>query len=341
MRRRIVNHHKLIKSFDRTADKTEDFFDTLFKSKAPRKKKDFTWKGPQYNPYKKEEDSGKKKLVLKLTILGISTALLIYLIIFSGLFNISYITISGNDKITAPEIELVIKNTLEYKSLGFIPNGSYFVANIEDIEEVLKHRFPIEKIVIEKKFPHVLNIQITEKISTIVYDNGSVYALVGLDGSVIELMRAVENHEWKDVLGSGVTTTEDGTTTTIAVVVDQIHTPDTKKIIDQAGEYPIVYDKRSHEIDKGQKVMKPEEVQLIIEWYNEIKNMDFSIDTFVIENDTDFSIETKQSWIIKGRITRKNTPDQIRELKLALQKIEDTKKLSYIDIRYENRIYWK
>ena len=341
MRRRIVNHHKLIKSFDRTADKTERFFDKLFKNKEFRKKKDFTWKGPQYNPYRREDTSGRRKLTLELVILGSSTLLLIYLIVFSGLFNIRHITISGNKKIDAVEMEVVVKNTLEYKSFGFIPNSSYFVANIEDLKEVLTRRFPIDTITIEKKFPHDLAIGLTEKISTIIYDNGSIYAQVGLDGSVIELIRAVEDREWKEVISAVVTTTEDGTTTTIDAVVDKVHSPDSKGLITEVGDYPLIYDKRGHTIDKGLKPLSGDEAQLALEWYNGIKNMEFGINLFGIENNTDFFIETKQGWVIKGRFIRKNVTDQIRELKLALQKIDDTKRLSYIDLRYENRIYWK
>lgn len=341
MRKRIVNHHKLIKTFDRTADKTERFFDKLFKKNGPRKKKDFTWKGPQYNPFIKEEKLHKGKLLLKIGTLIVSVVLLIYVVVFSRLFDITNISISGNKKISTAEIEGVIKNTLEYQSYGFIPNSSFFVANIDDIREVLKRRFPIDEIRIEKRFPHDLSIMLTEKISTIVYDNGSVYGLIGLDGSVIELIRAVENYEWKDVVGKMVTTTLDGTTTTVDVVSDRVHTPDTKKILDQAGEYPVIYDKRAHQTDKGLIVLRPEEVALLIAWYNEVKNLSFGVNSIIIENDLDFLIQTKEGWTIKSRFARNNAEEQVRELKLALPKIENTKKLSYIDLRYENRMYWK
>jgi cell division septal protein FtsQ len=341
MRRKIVNHHKLIKSFDRTADKTERFFDKLFKKNGPRKKKDFTWKGTQYNPFTKVDHSEKRKLILELIVLTISIMAVIYLIVFSGLFNIIHIMISGNNKITAAEIKAVVKNTLEFKSYGCIPNSSFFVADVTDIKEVLKKRFPIDEIKIEKQFPHDLNITLTEKISTIVYDNGTVYGLIGLDGSVIELIRSVEDSEWKDVIGKGVTTTADGTTSTIDMVTERMHTPDTSKLTEQTGEYPLIYDKREHQTDKGLTVLTPEEVKLMIDWHNEIKNETYGVAVFTIENDMDFSIQTKEGWIIKSRFARKNAVDQLRELKLALQKIENTKKLSYIDVRYENRIYWK
>ncbi len=341
MRRRIVNHHKLIKSFDRTADKTERFFDKLFKNRDLRKKKDFTWKGTQYSPYKREDTSDRKKLVLELSILAVSVISLVYLIVFSGLFNITHITISGNKKITTAEIETVIKNTLDYKTLRVIPNSSYFLANIEDISEVLKRRFPIDTISITKEFPHDLKVEITEKISTIIYDNSSTYALVGLDGSIIELVREVENHEWEEVFGETVTTTADGATTTLTAVIGKKHVPDYKKIIGEVGDYPLIYDKRGHVVEKGLSVLTPEEVRLMIEWYNGIKNNEFGIRAFVIENDIDFSIETREGWIIKGRFIRTDTLDQLRELKLALGKIDNTKNLSYIDLRYENRIYWK
>ncbi len=342
MRRKIVNHHRLIKNIDRTAEKTERFFDKIFKHHGPRKIKDFTWKGTQYNPYRKEDTGRSKKIAIELSILGVSIVLLIYLVIFSGLFNITEVHITGNSRIPTEEIEEVIANTLEYKSFGFIPNSSFIVANTLDISEVLKKRFPIEDIQVEKHFPHEMNIVITEKVSTIIYDNGKMYGLVGLDGSVVELIRAVENHEWKDITGKTVTTTADGVTSTIDIVVDQVHTPNTANVYgDRTKEFPIIYDKRAHEVDKGLKVLKPEEVELLITWYNQIKNMEFGVLYFTIENNVDFYITTQDGWIVKTRFARTRAEDQVREIKLALQKIESTKSLSYIDIRYENRIYWK
>ena len=69
--------------------------------------------------------------------------------------------------------------------------------------------------------------------------------------------------------------------------------------------------------------------------------MDFGVTHFTIENNIDFYITTQDGWTIKTRFARQSAEDQIREIKLALQKIENKKSLSYIDIRYENRIYWK
>ncbi len=342
MRRRVVNHHRLIKNIDRTAEKTERFFDNILKGRGPRKVKDFTWKGTQYNPYRKEDTGRSKKIAIELSILGVSILLLIYLVIFSGLFNITEVHITGNSRIPTEEIEEVIANTLEYKSFGFIPNSSFVIANTVDISEVLKKRFPIEDIQVEKHFPHEMNIIIKEKVSTIIYDNGEMYGLVGLDGSVVELIRAVENHEWKDIIGKTVTSTADGVTSTIDIVVDQVHTPNTTNIYgDRTKEFPIIYDKRTHEVGKGLKVLKTEEVELLIAWYNQIKNMDFGVAYFTIENNVDFYITTQDGWIVKTRFARQSAEDQVREIKLALQKIENAKSLSYIDIRYENRIYWK
>ena len=343
MRRRIVNHHRLIKTIDRTAQKTGHFFDRLFKPKPAygTKLKDHTWQGTQYNPYIHKDVSTGKKTLFKLIILFTTVILFVYIIIFSRLFDFTSITITGNSKITKEDILNVVKNTLEYKNWGIIPNSSFFIAHTNDIGEVLKRRFPIDSIQVEKHFPHELSITITEKISTVIYDNGSVYSFVGLDGSVVELIRAVENYEWKDIMDKVVTTTSEGVSTTIEMSIGKEHTPDIEKIRKQIGEYAVVYDKRQHQTDKGLTVMRPEETELIVSWYNEIKNADFSAQLFIIENDTDLSILTNEGWIIKTRFVRTNAPDELREIKLALQKIENRRSLSYIDIRYQNRIYWK
>jgi cell division septal protein FtsQ len=337
----MVNHHKFVKSFNRTADKTERFFGKFFKRKQHKKIKDYTWKGTQYNPYRKEDNSGKRKTIIKLSVLAITILGFGYVVIFSGLFDITDITVEGNEKISSEEIIEVINKTLEYKSLGFIPNASFFVANIEDLVAVLKGRFPIESVVVEKKFPHDLHVRIDEKILAIVYGNSSLYGLAGLDGSVIERIRAVETHEWQDVMGDVVTTTAEGVTTTLSVVRERIHIPDIASIEREMGEYAIVYDKRGRDIDKGLQVLTPEEVKTTIEWYHRLKNTEFGMQYLTIENTMDFIVTTKEGWIIRSRFARTAVEKQIKELELALEKIENRRSIQYIDLRYENRIYWK
>jgi len=342
MSRRVYlsSQHKLVRKVDRVAKKTERWFDRIFYKKKKKKIKGYHWEGPKYNPFVPEDTAGFFSYKIKIGILCISTIVLVYLTIFSGFFDITNISITGTDRIDAIEMYEVVKNTLDYKNIGIIPNSSFFMANVRDVSEVLKTRFPIQDIRVEKRFPNDMNIQIVEKLSTVIYDNGSLYGIVGIDGRIIELSRAVLEYEWKNIWGTTVTTTEEGVEERVPVIIGRTHTPDISKLTEEIGEYPIVYDKRDRIMEKDVEVLHKNEVVLIITWFQELQNTKFGSSLFEIQNNMDMSIHTQEGWIIKTRLTRNNVEEQLRELQLVLDKNEE-ETLSYIDIRYKNRIYWK
>lgn len=341
MSRRVYlsSQHKLVRKVDRAAKKTERWFDRIFHKKNKKKIKGYHWEGTKYNPFT-PEDNTFFSYKIKVGVLCVSIIFLIYLTIFSGFFDITDITITGTDRIHITEVHEVVKNTLDYKNIGVIPNSSFFMANVRDVSEVLKTRFPIQDIRVEKKFPNEMNIQIVEKLSTVIYDNGLLYGIVGLDGRIIELSRAVLEYEWKNIWGTTVTTTIEGIQEQVPIIKGRIHTPDTLKLAEEIGEYPIVYDKRERAMEKDTEVLHENEVRLIISWFQELQNTEFSSSLFEIQNNMDMHIYTPKGWIIKTRITRNSIEEQLREIRLVLDKNEESS-LSYIDVRYKNRIYWK
>ena len=343
MYRRIVNRHKLKKQIGRNIYKSRSFLHSLL-HKEDRHRRDFSWQGREENPYATHENSTWKKKIYAITIV-ISLLLTICIGIYSNTFKIQHISIRGLHRISESDIRATIQGILNYKEFGLFPHYSYFISNIDEIKFVLKDRYPIEKIILEKKFPNNLNVTIEERLSTLIYDNGKEYSYIDLNGNFIETLRKVNEYEWEYTTLTTTSTNEQGEIEIHTEIVEQIHKPDIHAIIQELGDYPIVYDDAQAEDTQSQNdpVLERKTVEYIIDWYNSLKKMtQIQLKYFIIENTIgDITIQTYQGWSIKTRLDRP-AETQIGELETILQEqLHNDIPSSYIDLRYADRIYWK
>lgn len=341
MRLRIVNRHKIERKFRRNINRSRIFFGFLFGERKERSKKDLSWYGQTRNPYKATEKKDRG-LQIKIIIILFSFLSILLMGIYSSFFHLTNIQIEGIQRIDKSKILETVNGILEYKTLGFIPRKSYFIANLDEIRDVLKERFPIKTIVVQKTFPNNIFIVIEEKISTLIYDNGQEYSYVGLQGNIVEKMRKVGDNEWDVTKRLTTSTDEFGEIIEHQEIVDRKHTPDTRTIQLELGDYPIVYDMRVVQAQTNESVITESQVKVIIEWFNAIsKTTDIPLKYFVILPEAgELVIYTYEGWFIKTRFDR-DVPSQLLELtSLFKEKINRTT-ISYIDLRYEGRAYWQ
>ncbi|MFA5210933.1 MAG: FtsQ-type POTRA domain-containing protein [Patescibacteria group bacterium] len=316
---------------------------SFFCRKKIKVNKDYAWQGTKINPYKKECDSEKKKFLFYVFIILFCVFITIFLAIFNPFFKISEININGLQRINNAEIKTVTFDLLNLKSFGFLPNDSYFRIKIDNIIEILKNRFPIEEITITKSFPNVLNIDIKEKITTIIYDNGKEYSFINLNGDIVEIFRKVASYEWQETIKINTSTDEFGKIIENKEVINKIHKPDIKSLINDMGNYPIVFDERQTDVEINKNVLNQNQARKIVDWFNLLnKNTDeINLKYFILNNSNDeVIIQTYDAWYIKTSVDRE-VENQYKELKTVLEKEIQNQNFSYIDLRYPNRIYWK
>ena len=340
--KKIINHHKLQRKFNNKVKSTKKIFNYFFNSKKTRR--DFAWQGREIeNPFIHEKAS-KKLIYLNLFIIIISILTIFSVFVFHPFFNINDIQIEGLQRIKKIDLLETINGILNYKKLGLIRENSYVFSNVNEIKDVLKERYPIEKIIVKKSFPNKLSIIIQEKISTIIYDNGLEYSYVDLDGKIVEIMRKISDYEWKDITQKVVTTTITGESITTTIVVGKLHEPDIATIKKDLGNYPIIYDKNNiQEVNINENVLDKAEVIILINWFKQLDNNEkIPLKYFIFEdNKQDLTIKTYKGFYIKTRFDREVTA-QINKLNsLYKEKIDNNIFLNYIDLRYPDRIYWK
>jgi len=291
------------------------------------------------NPFKKHKGSNtiKIKVIVFVIFLIAWTVCLAYI----PYFRISKINYSGLNNTTRNELnDVIYGDFLNKKSV--LPLNAYFFINTGKISNELYKKFAFETVDVKKIFPNQLDIKIKEKISSVIYDNGKKYFLLDSGGTAIKYLMDVQSYELTqeintssfDLLASS-TTTPGSTSSSV-----QKHTPDYKNITKQFGNYPLVYDRRSFDIEiKQENILPSEHIAAIITWYKTLTEQGIAEPKFfALDNlNSGIVIDTADSWDILFQ-PKNNSDVQISTLKEILPTI---KPQQYVDLRYGEKVYWK
>lgn len=260
-------------------------------------------------------------------------------------FRVNNIDIQGIERLSEGDIHITIHNILQRRRFFVFHNNNYFLLNVDEVRDVLQEKYPLQSLIVQKSFPQNLSVLIEEKISTIIYDNGKEYSYLDGNGLVVEVRLLVEESEWKETGAPRV----DITTTTASSSLElasqnRIHTPHIDRIVEEMGDFPIVYDTRGKLVAINERALSSETAHGIFTWFNMMMRESIAIRPryFVIDNELgDVVIKTAEGWEIRGRVDT-DIEKQWDELHLVLKnKISRRASLQYVDIRYDGRVYWQ
>jgi len=198
---------------------------------------------------------------------------------------------------------------------------------------------------VKKQFPDTLIIQLEERLSTVLYDNGDAYHFMGLTGKIVEPVRKVTDAEWSIETTIVTSTNELGEEISEKKEIARHHIPDTHMIMKDVGEYPLIVD-IAHgffgTLDVNTEVVQESYVSQIVTWYETLQN-EFSITpTFVdISSPYNTIIHTTGGQEIYITLPEGESGAQIERLRTALKEVPSFSNISYIDVRYPGRIYWQ
>jgi len=332
----IFNRHKLQRQWGRGVLK-----------RSEKNLHDFAWHKRKNNPlWQEEEGSWRLRIEIIALAIGVLTTLLI--VIYHPFFFIKKIEISGLQRISRADIEDTIRATINYRRWLLFPGQDYFVVNLDEVVNVVKQKFPIQSIKVIKKFPDAISVSLEEKITNVIYDDGLYYSYVGIEGKVLTVLRKVGSDEFTnqkiatEVLTSSTVSSTLNTTTTIDNVKLAVHTPPTKSLIVEMGDYPVVFDKRQTVNSINNQVLRPETVKGIIDWFNSLKKFtDVPFGYITVSNDLgEGELITGEGWFIKIRLD-KQVQEQFAELQYLLKNKIKRPNLKYIDLRYLGKVYWQ
>jgi hypothetical protein len=286
-------------------------------------------------------------LLKKIKIFSIFSLFIFWfgLIFYLPYFKITTFNYTGLKLLKQEELQAAVSALLPASStLAILPaKNNFFLVNTKKLEDKLNAQFSVNSIQVTKTFPNELTITVQEKNSSLIYDNGKEYYLLDQEGTAIKFLKEAEENELQvnntNVPEFLASTAPNTRSTTTSDVPPEIHVPNYKKLNQEFGNYPIVYDLRNTNIKEKQTNILPATfINALNEWQNSLTKQGIvSVDYFTIENLTSgIKIKTNKPWDIYA--TSNNIPAQIEALKLI---IKNNHPQEYIDLRYGEKVYWK
>jgi cell division protein FtsQ len=142
--------------------------------------------------YRKPYRVKKKKSIFKNRFFWLGILILLifggifYLICFSSPFQIKEIQITGNEKTNTDNLNNLIKDKLSQKIL-FLTSKSIFLVNFGEIKKEISKNFPpIDEIILKRKFPAKIIVQIEERKPIAVFNQEDLYFFLDKEGIIFE-----------------------------------------------------------------------------------------------------------------------------------------------------------
>jgi len=276
--------------------------------------------------WKKRYGSKKKKSLFKrrsfwfffatVSILGV----LFWWVFLSDVFKISTIEISGNQKIPRKMIEQKIKEQIS-KEMIFFSSESIFLFDTGEVKKILAQAFPeIESILLKKRFPDILEIEIGERGAKAVICQENNYFLVDKDGIIFE-----DFHSLADKEGEGKEKEKERNDKFLETIQEQNN-------VDL-----IIRFEKNKAFSLGERAIDREMFAALLKINQQLRDsLNLDIEEFLIVSSFEFNAKTSEGFWLYFSL-EKDIDLQIRELGLILKEelpLQQRGLLEYIDLRF-------
>ena len=283
------------------------------------------------NPYRKpRKDTGPMRTKAAAIIFGLTLIAWVLLLIFHPFFFVEHVLVRGVVNIDEQQVAEKVKDVLQKKKYFLLPGNSYFFIDDSRIQKVVTGNFPAESITIQKYFPSTISVELTERLSFIIHDDGDRYQLMDENGTPIRNLRKVAVHETLTRGGE-----EDGTPTSTA------HYPDIVALKQQFGNYPTVYN-ISDPSQQGSGLTNASTAAAILQIAKFLKeSTNFATHHFIIPNELKTILVEHKDGVRVSFNPQENLSEQLSTFKEAWQKElrVNTQYGILINARYPGRVY--
>ncbi len=303
-----------------------------FKKKHPQRGLN-TIKTPNVlsNPFKREQPKPKnyKKIFVTAFILLIFLGW-ITLMLTLPYFKINNIVINGTKISKSAEVNDYVRYGDYFKD-GLVSRRNYFLFQDKTVAQKIQNKFLYEKVEIKKNFPNTVNIIISEKPASIIYDNNGIIYLLDKDGKIIKKTKLSYNN-------TNPAQPALSPTTTPIISLNQAASRAYEETMAEYGNFPVIIDHKTISTNDD-KLLSAKLIETAQLWHKYLKEQAIGEIKFFSTDETDFNLKItlNKPWYILIN-TQSDTNSQMRNLKMILSSSNPT---SYIDLRFGDRVYWK
>ena len=270
-----------------------------------------TGRGRRFRNRHQSSGSWCGRLIIILLIILLSGA--IYFIFYSPYFSIRQIEISGLQKIDYNELRAVIDSHLASRRFLIFPQNNIFIFDEKSVEKEINERYALNYLKIEKRLPGFVSISVEEKMPALIWKTVEKFYLVDGDGVIIREIREEEV--------SGYQANQPGANMAL--------------VFDESNEITAV----------KEQIITRKKAEAVVDLQNNLaRATGLQIVNFAMANREDSMIKclTGEGWQIYFS-PADDLNAQIQKLSVFLKEKnqEDRRGLQYVDLRFEDRVYYK
>ncbi|OGZ33239.1 MAG: hypothetical protein A2174_01875 [Candidatus Portnoybacteria bacterium RBG_13_41_18] len=278
-------------------------------------------------PRRKKSNFGFK-LFIFLGLFFILGAAFFYILVFSSLFKITKIQVSGAKEVEISQIENIAAKVVDQRIFfNKIQQNNPIFSPGKIIQPIILENFPrIKNINIKESFfDHILLIDVEERIPV------AIWCLVAKN----EVINATSTSE---------VSLDNTLQAESCYYVDSAGFVFAQAPILSGGLVPIVFDRSLDYLRIKDKISNENTIKFIIDVKKELDVINLNLTDFIIQSQTlgDLEVISPDGWKIYFDLN-KPAVSQVYSLKRVLSEEVKEKRaqLEYVDLRVENRVYYK
>lgn len=255
--------------------------------------------------------SWRVKLAVFLFIVLVGAA--VYFVFFSQYFVIRNIQISGVEKISQDDLHSLIDSQLATRRFFIFNQDNIFVFDEKTAEKIIDGKYALNSLKIDKSLPGTLKISLEEKKPAIIWKTADKFYLVGGDGAIINEISPEEV--------SGYQGNQPGV------------------------KMAVVFDDSNASVSTKDEILTSRVVQNINDLQNYLsQTTGLQILNLEMANHDDPTIKclTGEGWEAYFSFVN-DLNAQVNKLKVFLEEKNQAERrgLQYVDLRFEDRVYYK
>jgi hypothetical protein len=236
-----------------------------------------------------------------------------YFIFFSPYFSINKIEISGLEKISYDEMRFIIDEQIASQRFFVFSQDNIFIFDEKALQKTLDNKYSLKSLKVDKSLPGIVRIFLEEKKPALIWKTAEKFYLVDWDGAII---REISQTEVSEYLGN------------------------------QGGaKMAQVFDDSNSSVATKDKILTAEVTRVINDLQNNLpRATGLNIVNLAIASRNDSTIKslTSEGWTAYFSFIN-DLNAQILKLNAFMgeKNLEARKGLEYVDLRFEDRVYYK